>query len=385
MKRKYQISLYCNFILLLILIAGATISAGQAESQFTHEILPIPDFDIKKVHLFDAFYDELNDILILPIVDSVTNSFYKIMEFDFQSEVWSEFLLNPNPVTVVDIVYDPEDGRILAFPVRQEVILQIFKVDGAYVINSNEIDSSIAFNDFEISDMVLNTITRELLYFRKSGSNLGSIDRDVWVLDLETDVWSQIMRPNYPPVYYQGDFVFDPYRNQALYLYTTETYSSEQNTTWLFDFETMAWSEFSSDVFPSSKIPKQLVYNSRNNIYLSYDIINNYLYGFDPDSGIWIYLAALEKLVSEVIDHVSIYHYGTNSLIGYVNSEEGEKIWFYKIYLDQSSTNESLSNITDSPDIDFDFGLKFNQETQIIAGFVIGMIFVLTVILLRYK
>lgn len=213
---------------------------------------------------YSFFHGEIADVQF----DLITVSpffFYQYVDSAYLSQSGSIFLLGPSNngiitgLTEIQLNQGENDRKIYSIPHPEFLTL-----------NSNMID--IGSNDE----------SNELLVIANYEN-----DPQTLIYDYTESQWIEVDGdlPSHPSRF--GDLAISDERNEAIYYNSLETIISGENATFIFDFETLSWSEHTGSFIPGPLISYDIFYHPGIMQYVLLGGVN--LPSNTPNSDVWLF------------------------------------------------------------------------------------------------
>ncbi|MHA2100166.1 MAG: hypothetical protein ACW99A_15940 [Candidatus Kariarchaeaceae archaeon] len=143
---------------------------------------------------------------------------------------------------------------------------------------------------FETLDMVYNPTTDQLLYLIRDSQNSFS-----YIYSFETSLWTtaQSSSPYYSSNF--GKLAVNPQDNEALYVNAMAEAQTQQNYTYVFDFDTLTWSNWYSGLMPIPTTQYELIYHPTIDQYVFLGGHISTPFGPVGNEGLWMYDPGLQE------------------------------------------------------------------------------------------
>ena len=92
--------------------------------------------------------------------------------------------------------------------------------------------------------------------------SFGVADNETWAFDLSTTTWTQLDTVTSPPTRSHIRMVYDSYNEISMFFGGDQDDFNAQSDTWIFNYESKAWTELNCTVHPSKRWSSGIAYNS---------------------------------------------------------------------------------------------------------------------------
>ena len=233
-----------------------------------------------------SVYDPVGHRMITWSGQGATNGFFNdVWEFDLTTNTWSEFAPTGGPPNIrygAAGVLDPVAGDLVTFAgfTNQGRFDDVWRFGAGTVTWT---DASPVVNPLERCLHSASYDSREHRMIMYGGQNAGARD-DIWALDLSTDTWEELTPVSGPPGRWFAAHVYDAGNHRVTVFGGYAGATAVSNEVWVFDLWTESWTQLLPLATPpSAREGSAGIYDADNDRMVLFG-------GHDgtPDNEVWV-------------------------------------------------------------------------------------------------